>query len=79
MKDFWNNPSYTDLLENQQGELNLSYIGIKELPQALNDLALIHQIIYDSSNIYLRQILIESPVSMNLQRVIGFRRSAFNM
>jgi multiple sugar transport system substrate-binding protein len=48
VKDFWNNPFYIELIETQQRELNLGYIGIKEPAQALNDLAQIHQIIYDS-------------------------------
>lgn len=49
VKDFWNMAAYAELLDTQQRELNLGYIGVKKPDQALNDLALVHQVIYDSS------------------------------
>jgi multiple sugar transport system substrate-binding protein len=49
IKDFWNNASYAQLMSVLGGELNLAYIGRKTAEDALNDAAIAHQAIYDSS------------------------------
>lgn len=49
VKDFWNNASYAELLDIMQRELNLGYIGVKDPEKALNDCALAHQVVYDTS------------------------------
>jgi len=49
VRDFWNNASYAELLDIMQRELNLGYIGVKDPEKALNDCALAHQVVYDTS------------------------------
>jgi ABC-type glycerol-3-phosphate transport system substrate-binding protein len=49
IKDFWNNASYQQLMLSLGGELNLAYIGAKDGQEALDDAAIAHQAIYDSS------------------------------
>lgn len=49
VRDFWNNASYAELLDILQRELNLGYIGVKDPEKALNDCAIAHQVVYDTS------------------------------
>jgi ABC-type glycerol-3-phosphate transport system substrate-binding protein len=49
IKDFWNNASYLQLLLALAGELNTAYVGRKGAKEALDDAAIAHQLIYDSS------------------------------
>jgi multiple sugar transport system substrate-binding protein len=49
VKDFWNNASYAQLMSVLGGELNLGYVGRKTAEDAMNDAAIAHQAIYDSS------------------------------
>jgi multiple sugar transport system substrate-binding protein len=49
IRDFWNNASYQELMLSLGGELNLAYVGLKTAQEALDDAALRHQVIYDTS------------------------------
>jgi ABC-type glycerol-3-phosphate transport system substrate-binding protein len=49
IRDFWNNASYAELLSTTQSALNLVYIGRAEAAETLNNLAVQHQVIYDTS------------------------------
>jgi multiple sugar transport system substrate-binding protein len=49
IRDFWNNGSYAELLQITARELNLGYIGRKAVKQALDDAAIAHQVVYDTS------------------------------
>ena len=43
------NGSYAELLQITARELNLGYIGRKEVKKALDDAAIAHQVVYDTS------------------------------
>jgi|FLYN01.1.fsa_nt_gi multiple sugar transport system substrate-binding protein len=49
IRDFWNNANYAELLDTTQRALNLIYIGRADAAETLNDLAVQHQVIYDTS------------------------------
>jgi multiple sugar transport system substrate-binding protein len=49
IRDLWNNGSYAELLQITARELNLGYIGRKEVKRALDDAAIAHQVVYDTS------------------------------
>jgi ABC-type glycerol-3-phosphate transport system substrate-binding protein len=49
LRDFWNNGSYAELLDTMARGLNLAYIDRVPAKQALDDVAINHQVIYDSS------------------------------
>jgi multiple sugar transport system substrate-binding protein len=49
VRDMWNNASYAELLDTMARGLNLAYIGRQDAQEALNAVAVQHQLIYDTS------------------------------
>jgi multiple sugar transport system substrate-binding protein len=48
-RDFWNPPEYKELLDIQQREVNLCYIGMQEPKETLDKVALLQQQVVDTS------------------------------
>ena len=48
-RDFWNPPEYKELLDIQQREVSLCYIGLQEPKETLDKVALLQQQVVDTS------------------------------